>query len=848
MAKVSGAYDTVVRGVSEQVPQDRRPGQHHEQINQISDPVRGNARRPGSVLQIEQAKTAYSAPVWAKWLADTRYHKTLPFQIGGVEYDISYRTKADTQALGSDTFAFAYNKTSKTPVPITMGSGTAALQAGGVSAIVSVGKYLFIAGNTVVPTYTGTDTWGATANRQKMAVQFRGGAYSRTFRVKLTKTDNTTIEKTYKTKSSSYPTALNTSDIPSTDPQYQGKIAERTAQYNSAVTLWIGEAAADQTPENLATQFAALFTADGVTGVTAVAGTLCIDNPLYKEVLAEDSGDGSLVRAVGGVINNVDLVSGVHWPGKVVKVRPKKASEEDALYLKAVPKDPAITGAFTEVTWMEGAGFEMQPTTVFAVGTIVGGTLYIGGTPAELASISGDATPGFSKNLVGDQVTAPLPYFMNRKIDYLGVFQDRLVIGSGATLFFSRPGDYFNWYRTTVLAIEPNDPLELAALNAEDDTIKFSTTYDRNLLLFGLNNQYTINGRQTMDPRQPPSIVVQSSYEDAVDAAPVNSGNFVFYADTHAEYASMHQIQLGAIADNPESYNVTNQLDHYIAGKPVEIVPLTNPNCIFLRTDGLRNRLYTFSYLDTATGAERLFDSWSRWEWDVDNVGAIIGMSRHEGDLLVHLVKQDGFNIWYSVERFALDTGLSTKPYADSLRPAAGPLANTGFIKTTSAAAAHSYIAFGSGTYRFLGTTLDRYAAFVEDYPTAPSEAWVGVHYDAMVTPTNPYMRDSQGKAIVNGRLTLTKVLIAVSDSGGLVVDLETARGTSRVADWVGRVLGRAADLVGRQPIVTSNVSAPIGREVRECKYTIRSKTFLPMTITAIEWVGQYFNNLRRVN
>jgi len=45
MAKVSGSYASVVRGVSEQVPQDRRPGQHFEQVNMISDPVRGLARR-----------------------------------------------------------------------------------------------------------------------------------------------------------------------------------------------------------------------------------------------------------------------------------------------------------------------------------------------------------------------------------------------------------------------------------------------------------------------------------------------------------------------------------------------------------------------------------------------------------------------------------------------------------------------------------------------------------------------------------------------------------------------------------------------------------------------------------
>ncbi|WCA46233.1 tail tubular protein B [Caulobacter phage DCM] len=853
MAKVSGAYESVVRGVSEQVPQDRRPGQHYEQINQISDPVRGNARRPGSVLQMETVAGNHTDTTWAKWLADTRYHNTYPFQIGGVEYDITYRTKADSQGLGNTAFAFVYNKTTQTNIPVVLGSAAATLVAGGVSSIVSVGKYLFIAGRNIVPGFTGTDTWNNSANRGRIAVQFRGGAYSRTFTVTLIKTDGTKLVKTYKTKSSSYPTALNTSDIPSTDPAYQGKIAERTAQYNSAVTQWIGDAAADQTPENLAEQFRALFTAAGVTGCSVVNGTLCVDNPLYNEALASDAGDGSLVRAVGGVVTNVDMVSSIHYAGKVVKVRPKKAKQDDALYLKAQPKDTTVTAAFTEVTWIEAAGYEMQPTGCFAIGTVVGGTLYIGGNPAELQSISGDATPGFSKNAVGDQITSPLPYFINRRIDYLGVFQDRLVIGSGATLFFSRPGDYFNWFRQTVLQIEANDPIEVIAQNSEDDTIRWSTLYDRNLVLFGDQKQYTVSGRQVMDPRQPPIIVIQSAYEDAFDAAPVNSGNFVFYADKHNGYTSVHQIQQGAIADNPESVPVSKQLDHYMAGTAVQLVPVTSPNCIFVRTDADRNKVYTYTYLDTATGSDRLFDSWSHWDWDI-RLGAIIGMSRHEGDLLIHMLRQgldkNGVRkMWYAVERFSLDTGLSPRPYADSLRPAASVLvpAASSFLHGGSELAPDSYLAFGTGTWAFLGQTLDKRADFLADYPTAATDAWVGVHYDGEVTPTNPYMRDQDGKAIINGRLTLTKIVVSVADTGGLTVDITTQRGIQRVQDWLGRVLGRAANLVGRASIVTGTVSAPIGREVREVTYTIRSKTFLPLTITAIEWVGQYFNNLRRV-
>lgn len=853
MAKVSGSYASVVRGVSEQVPQDRRPGQHFEQVNMISDPVRGLARRHGSLLQDEKVVATYSEATHTKWLADTARHRVFTFFVGGVEYDIIYRARADTQSLGGTTFAWAFNKDTKKLIPVVLGSDTlmTSLLAGGVSAVVNVGKYIFLAGNTVVPTYTAVDKWAATANSRKMAVWFRGGAYSRNFTVTLTKTDGTKISKSYKTLSSSYPHLLSTADIPATASDYQKQVNDRVNAYNSEVNKWIGTAAADITPENISEKLRALFAADGIT-CSVQAGTICFDDANFNEVSVDDGGDGTLARAVGGQVPNIDLVSGVHYPGKIVKVRPKKNNGKDALYLVAVAKDG--TGSWTEVTWKEVAGYEMTPQAVFAIGTIKNETLYISGTAAGLTTLTGDPTPTFKVNDVGDDITSPLPYFMGKKIDYLGLFQDRLVIGSGAVLFFSRPGDYFNWFKSSVLSVADDDPVELYALGSEDDTIKTSTTYDRNLMLFGKRKQYTVNGRQPLSPKSA-AIVVISSHEDAVDADPINSGNFVFYSKTRAGITSVHQIQMGTLADSPESFNISQQLDLYIRGKPVELVAVTSPNAILLRTDNARNQLYTYAYLDNATGAERLFDSWSRWKWD-EKLGQIVGLSRHDGDILVYclrtgLDKNGVRKVWIACDRFVLDTDLSAYPYADSLRPTVNVLTptNDSFMNPMSELSEVLYLAHGAdkGSKAFLGSDLAHVDTFLEQYPAAPVETWAGVHFDAYVTPTNPYMRDQQGNAIVIGRLTLSRLSVSVADSGGVKVTVSTVAGTRTSTDFSGRIIGRQSNKVGVAPIVTTVVPATIGKEVRECSYTLWARNFQPLTVTAIEWTGQYFNNARRV-
>lgn len=849
MSKVSGSYESVVLGVSDQVPQDRRSGQHFEQVNMISDPVKGLARRHGSVMRDELILGDYAAPLYDGAVADTATHKEFTFFVEGVEYALFYRVGAQEDAALKDyAFAWCINKETKQFVTIVRDAGDTvmdSLVSGGVSAAVNTGKYIYLAGNTIVPTFTSTDRFGEATNKSKLVAWVRGGAFSRTFSITLTKANGDTVTGEYKTKPAAYPELLDTSDILATDPEYEKKVNDRTNLYNSNVTAYIGEAAEDITPQNIATKLAAALVLEGVT-CSVVGSTVVVNDSDYVEISGDDGGDNTLLRAVGNEITAPDLVSTVHWAGKVVKVKPKKTGGEDAFYLEAIPKTASATG-WTEVTWRECAGYVMQPETVFIQGTVVSGTLYLASSPALLTGLAGGTHPEFKPNSVGDDITSPIPTFFNRRIDYLGMFQDRLVIGYGATLMHSRPGDYFNWFRSSALTVVDTDAFEMYALGSEDDTIRASTTYDRNVLYFGDRFQYTVNGRSKLVP-QTASMPIVSAHRDATSANPQSSSNFVFYSQSNNDLASMHQIQTGVIAESPESYEVSQQLDNYLSGKPVQIVTMTAPNLVLLRTETIRQGFYTYSYLDTPAGAERIFDSWSRWVWD-DSVGHIVGITTKNGAILVLTLRrgetatgQD--SIYMVCDEFSTSASRSTMPYLDSLRPVTN---STGWINANIDAPAA--VAFeNASTYRFLGEQYGNRAAFIGSYePADEAHIWAGIDFPAYVTPTNPYIRDRSDKAIISGRLTLGKLNVSVANSGGMIATLVSSQGTSTVLNFNGRLLGQVANMVGRQPIVTTSLSVPIGKEVRECKYTLKAKTWLPLTITAIEWTGQSFSNSRRV-
>ena len=855
MTRVSDSYASVVRGVSEQVPQDRHSGQVYAQDNMISDPVRGLARRHGSLCLDEVQHDTYNTSRWVSALADTTGHKVFPFQCQGKEYDLIYRATA-VAGTGLDSyFMWCFSRTDSKFIPVTASADTliTALRAGGVSALVNLGRFVMVAGNTVVPTFTGVDAWAGT--NKFLAAWVRGGAYSRTYTLRCTRQSGAIVDITYTTPSSSYPGTLNTSDIPATATDYTKQVNDRVNAYNSAVTAWIGTAAAGIVPRNIANNLASSFNATfggfaGAVDSTVVLNVTSMSDPIV-EITCYDGGDNSLFRAVGNVVSAADQVSTVHMVGKVIKVRPKKSDDSDSYYLKAVAKTPGGTG-WTEVTWQEAAGYITTPSNLVAYATVFNNQFMISGTPAGLNTLTGNAisTPTPVASAVGDRSSAPIPSFIANRIDYLGMFQDRLAIGYGATMFFSRTGDYLNFFRQSVLAQDADDPVELFALGAEDDTIRYTTTYDRNLLIFGKKHQYVISGRQPLTP-QNASIVVQSSHEDAVDAPPRNSGNFVFYSKFRNGKASMHQVQIGQLVDTPESYEVSKQLDTFLTGKPSQLVAVTSPNMVLLRTEGNRQGVYTYAYLDTAAGSERLFDAWARWTW-AEQVGYLVGLSQHDGDILAYMLRRDTVSgkVFIAAERFVLDTELSDRPYLDSLRnyatdtfprTAKGTTYDTaglqGAVDNT-----HPYFLFGSE-----GGAEAKVQDFLTQNSVPQASMWRGWNYDAYVTPTNEYVKDRNGKAIVNGRLTYTSILVSIANSSAMKVSVTTRNGESVPTDFTGRLVGRASNMVGRVPIVSTAVSAVIGREVRDFTYTLSAKSWLPLTITAIEWKGQYFNNTRRM-
>jgi len=420
------------------------------------------------------------------------------------------------------------------------------------------------------------------------------------------------------------------------------------------------------------------------------------------------------------------------------------------------------------------------------------------------------------------------------------------MIVSGATVFLSRSGDYFNWFRQSALTVLDDDPVEVYALGSDGDTITNSVLLDRSLILFGKQQQYAMDGRSALTPRTA-YIAVQSAHEDANTCPPVVSGNFIFFTQKRNSRLTVQQMQTGDYADSFRAFDITTQLDGYISGTPQQIVAMTSPSTLAIRTREWRNGFYIFHYLDSSDQTERLYDSWSRWYSD-PSLGTLVGITNHNGNILALWLRDnsDG-TAKFVLDRYYREANYARRPYLDSSRPYTNL---TGTIRpgwSGAAVSAAAYNANAANSLSLVGDTLEN-VAVTAALGGGNENLVMGVLYDSYVEPTSPYVRDSKDKAILDGRLTLSGMKITVAQSSAMRAYLrgndEAAPG-NLITDWIYREAGTWT-LNTQQVAMSATIPVHILREIREFRLRLAARNWLPFTLSSIEWSGQFFTQRRR--
>lgn len=179
MSAFEGSYESLLQGVSQQVPRERLPGQVTAQDNMMSDPVTGPRRRPGAAYAFNATLTGATYSTIKAWYTD----------IAGASVHVVLNCADGTVLiLDSDYSVLA---------TLSGGSYLTATNTSDIRATTLADEF-FLLNTTVLPTESGGSSGTAPTDRGYFYIA--AGAFSKEYSVTI-KTSTGTISASYTTPS-----------------------------------------------------------------------------------------------------------------------------------------------------------------------------------------------------------------------------------------------------------------------------------------------------------------------------------------------------------------------------------------------------------------------------------------------------------------------------------------------------------------------------------------------------------------------------------------------------------------------------------------------------------------------
>lgn len=808
MAKrVDGSLGTLLQGISQQPDRERLDGQVHDLENMTSDPLRMLHRRPPVLF-----KAAFDSP-------DVDPSKVFVhfYSRGDTEayFLIVYPNDGDVYVFGTDGTAYTSLVSAAMQTYLNVPDPKKSLAA------TTVGDYTFIL-NKGIKTAGITDEpedWG-TNNPARVSILAE--QYSRVYSL----TVRYSVSGVYKTVSAS-----------KTTPESTATGAE--AGVSSIATLNSLMATL-----NANADFNANFN-------TYVAGNEAVITPLSTvdqySIEATDTTGGDAIA----VINNREITNLSKLPvhekaGAVYKVV-GGTDDADDYYMKFDVAEPS-TGAndyFQDGIWVE---------TQFGTATLQASTMphmlvrgttatFVGGAGGE--TVDSEVIDKWADRLVGDSNSNDLPPFVTAEIVDLAVFQNRLVFIYPEGISMSVSGDFFNFWKKTVTTLLDDGPIGLSSAGVQVNLLRFAQLHDRDLVLFADKAQYTIAGRVAISPRSA-TMTESTQFIMQTDVRPATSGQNLFFAVNAGVYSGVREFYTDSDLDSNNARPITIAVDKLIRGRVRLMKSSTNINKMMCMAES-GNIAYLYEYLWENT--ERLQSAWGKWVFrddlyvfHIEFIEDTLSLLYYDAvNLKIHIcsmdisqdVTQEFFEGDILLDHRVLATGINTSITGlDHL-----PADITKIDAVQGEGCPYPGMRIPIDTWDGSTATLRR--------DMLGGNVYVGVKYKSLVSPSQPFVRDDNNRAIGTSQLTIGSYYMNYIDSGDFDVDVQAEYSyTERNA---GRVLGQASATIGDFILTTGQFPVPVRSRNDRSRITIRTDSPYPFTISDIEWDGLFYKRGKRI-
>lgn len=798
--KVDGSIANPIQGVSQQPARVRLPGQCTAQDNMLSNPVDGLTRRPpleelGELFETEDSVQEYEFSIGnTDFIAFALDGDLKVFDTTGEEYTVNEESLPASGFADEDAFDYLD------------GGDLAFTTLEGITYVTN--RSMTVEMLSTVKTYIET---GA-------IVYCLGGQYSRTYSLKITWNNGSNTE----TVTYTAPNGATSGDIGKIAPEYI------IGQLNTALLA--------------NANFIANFTATVASDVLYIKKTSSPADQVFSVVVTDADG-GVYLYAINNEIKDAAKLPRFAPQDYIVKVTGTSNSATDDYYLKFAC-DPTDNGTIPAA----GAGHGNKGKWVECVGFQVPFKLDWSTMPHLLVFDEGTGEFDFkfgewADRQVGDEVSNEDPSFIGDTIEHVGSFQGRLAFLSGASFVTSRTDKPLDFWIQSATVQADTDPIDIQSTVEGVKKLYRMVPFNRDMVVFADKGQFIVFGRNSITPKNS-SLVLTTTYEADLTATPVAAGKNIFFGIKYGNFAGIREFFTESSTDANDSRPITQHVLKYLIGTATSLSTTSNFDQLIVHTDADPKILYSYEYIWVED--KKAQSSWSRWLFNEDIqhsffIGSVIfvvykiGSTYYLGKINLDVQSDEGIDYQVKLDRKKTITAVDTtilNPYTDM-----PDLEDMIFIQGDGCPT--------PGLRVLVADSDDTTITFAKDMDGG--DVICGTKYRSSWLPTIPSVKDSDRVRVGTGKLVISKFLVNYRDTGVIKARVFSRYRDDITTQFTGRIVGDPTTFVGEPAIVSGAWMVPFRHNANDAELEIFSDSHMPMTITDLEWIGQYTKRGKRI-
>ena len=133
---------------------------------------------------------------------------------------------------------------------------------------------------------------------------------------------------------------------------------------------------------------------------------------------------------------------------------------------------------------------------------------------------------------VGDERTNPEPSYVDKEINKLFFYRNRLGMLSDENIILSRPGDFFNFFVHSAITVTDGDPIDLAATSTSPCELHDAVGTKIGLILFSRDKQFYFGTSQDILSASTAKLETLSTFDYNEHLPVVNMGTTLGFTST----------------------------------------------------------------------------------------------------------------------------------------------------------------------------------------------------------------------------------------------------------------------------------------------------------------------------